>query len=61
MGAGAKSDPTRIQIPDLSATHYEPLARAVRQHIRSVLSRTERSSPPTLPSSDPGGIYPATT
>ncbi|KAI0268505.1 hypothetical protein BGY98DRAFT_1091490 [Russula aff. rugulosa BPL654] len=29
MGAGAKSDPTRIQIADLSATHYDPLARAV--------------------------------
>jgi hypothetical protein len=33
--------------------HYDPLARVVRQHIRSVLSRSERSSPPTPPSSDP--------
>lgn len=49
MGAGTKSDPTRIQIADLSATHYDPLARAVRQRLRAVLSR---SSPPT-PSSDP--------
>jgi tRNA threonylcarbamoyladenosine dehydratase len=53
MGAGTKSDPTRIQIADLSATHYDPLARAVRQHLRAVLSRSERSSPPTPPSSDP--------
>lgn len=49
MGTGTKSDPTRIQIADLSATHYDPLARAVRQRLRAVLSR---SSPPT-PSSDP--------
>ncbi|KAI0249303.1 hypothetical protein BJV78DRAFT_1129765 [Lactifluus subvellereus] len=35
MGAGAKSDPTRIQIADLSATHYDPLARAVRQRLRA--------------------------
>ena len=49
MGAGTKSDPTRIQIADLSATHYDPLARAVRQRLRAVLSR---SFPPT-PSSDP--------
>ena len=47
MGAGTKSDPTRIQIADLSATHYDPLARAVRQRLRAVLSR---SSPPTPPS-----------
>ena len=49
MGTGTKSDPTRIQIADLSATHYDPLARAVRQRLRAVLSR---SFPPT-PSSDP--------
>jgi tRNA A37 threonylcarbamoyladenosine dehydratase len=38
MGAGAKSDPTRIQIADLSATQYDPLARAVRQRLRAALS-----------------------
>jgi len=38
MGAGAKSDPTRVQIADLSATHYDPLARAVRQRLRAALS-----------------------
>jgi tRNA A37 threonylcarbamoyladenosine dehydratase len=55
MGAGAKSDPTRIQIADLSATHYDPLARAVRQRLRATLSRSARSTPPTPPSdpSDP--------
>ena len=47
MGAGTKSDPTRIQIADLSMTHYDPLARAVRQRLRAVLSR---SSLPTAPS-----------
>lgn len=38
MGAGAKADPTRVQIADLSATHYDPLARAVRQRLRAALS-----------------------
>jgi tRNA A37 threonylcarbamoyladenosine dehydratase len=47
MGAGAKSDPTRVQIADISATHYDPLARAVRQRLRATLSR---STPPTPPS-----------
>ncbi|TRM64733.1 hypothetical protein BD626DRAFT_399686 [Schizophyllum amplum] len=34
MGAGAKSDPTRIQISDISSTVYDPLARAVRRRLR---------------------------
>lgn len=34
MGAGAKSDPTRIQISDISYTIYDPLARAVRRRLR---------------------------
>ena len=38
MGAGAKADPTRVQIADLSATHYDPLARAVRQKLRAALA-----------------------
>jgi tRNA threonylcarbamoyladenosine dehydratase len=50
MGAGAKSDPTRIQIADLSATHYDPLARAVRQRLRATLSKSSRSAPSTPPS-----------
>lgn len=34
MGAGAKSDPTRIQIADISNTIYDPLARSVRRRLR---------------------------
>ncbi|KAK0537554.1 hypothetical protein OC842_001607 [Tilletia horrida] len=33
-GAGAKSDPSRIQIADLSATSEDPLARAVRRRLK---------------------------
>ncbi|KAH0578568.1 hypothetical protein H2248_003715 [Termitomyces sp. 'cryptogamus'] len=35
MGAGAKCDPTRIQISDISSTIYDPLARSVRRRLRS--------------------------
>jgi len=35
MGAGAKSDPTRVQIADISQTTYDPLARAVRRKLRA--------------------------
>lgn len=56
MGAGAKSDPTRIQIADLSATHYDPLARAVRQRLRATLSKSARSTPPTPPSDPSSSI-----
>ncbi|KAG6906592.1 hypothetical protein DXG01_012995 [Tephrocybe rancida] len=34
MGAGAKCDPTRIQISDISSTIYDPLARSVRRRLR---------------------------
>ncbi|KAH9848520.1 hypothetical protein C2E23DRAFT_843286 [Lenzites betulinus] len=34
MGAGAKCDPTRIQISDISYTMYDPLARSVRRRLR---------------------------
>ncbi|KAF8635658.1 hypothetical protein AX15_000289 [Amanita polypyramis BW_CC] len=34
MGAGAKCDPTRIQITDISDTIYDPLARSVRRRLR---------------------------
>lgn len=34
MGSGAKSDPTRIQIADISDTVYDPLARSVRRQLR---------------------------
>jgi tRNA A37 threonylcarbamoyladenosine dehydratase len=36
MGAGVKCDPTRIQISDISGTVYDPLARSVRQRLRSL-------------------------
>ena len=36
MGAGAKCDPTQIQISDISNTIYDPLARSVRQRLRSL-------------------------
>lgn len=34
MGAGAKCDPTRIQMSDISYTMYDPLARSVRRRLR---------------------------
>ncbi|KZT08135.1 uncharacterized protein LAESUDRAFT_736059 [Laetiporus sulphureus 93-53] len=34
MGAGAKCDPTRVQISDISDTIYDPLARSVRRRLR---------------------------
>ncbi|RUP52172.1 ubiquitin-protein ligase molybdopterin-converting factor [Jimgerdemannia flammicorona] len=34
MGAGAKADPSRIQIADISDTFEDPLARAVRRRLR---------------------------
>jgi len=34
MGAGAKCDPTRIQISDISHTVHDPLARSVRRRLR---------------------------
>lgn len=32
--AGAKADPTRIRIADVSESNVDPLARAVRQRLR---------------------------
>ncbi|WWC96509.1 hypothetical protein V866_003377 [Kwoniella sp. B9012] len=34
MGAGAKQDPTRVQIADISNTYEDPLARSVRRKLR---------------------------
>ncbi|KIK34332.1 hypothetical protein CY34DRAFT_813002 [Suillus luteus UH-Slu-Lm8-n1] len=34
MGASAKTDPTRVQISDISYTMYDPLARSVRRRLR---------------------------
>ncbi|PWN46637.1 hypothetical protein IE53DRAFT_391192 [Violaceomyces palustris] len=36
MGAGAKSDPSRIQISDISTTSEDPLARSVRRRLRAL-------------------------
>ncbi|HPT42224.1 MAG TPA: tRNA threonylcarbamoyladenosine dehydratase [Paludibacteraceae bacterium] len=33
MGSGAKMDPTKVQISDISKTNYCPLAKAVRQRL----------------------------
>ena len=33
-GAGGLSDPTKIQVADLSKTHHDPLAAKVRQRLR---------------------------
>src|SRR5689334_19143300 len=50
MGAGAKSDPTRIQIADISQTTYDPLARAVRRKLRvGTPSVTEGTLRPHVP------------
>ena len=34
LPAGAKADPTRLRIADLAECHVDPLARAVRQHLK---------------------------
>ncbi|CEG78632.1 hypothetical protein RMATCC62417_13209 [Rhizopus microsporus] len=36
MGAGAKADPSRIQIADISETFEDPLARAVRRKLKKL-------------------------
>ncbi|KAF8303101.1 hypothetical protein DL93DRAFT_2127421 [Clavulina sp. PMI_390] len=35
MGAGAKCDPTRVQISDIALTQEDPLARSVRRRLRA--------------------------
>lgn len=36
MGAGAKADPSRVQISDITTTTEDPLARAVRRRLRAL-------------------------
>ncbi|KAJ3050309.1 hypothetical protein HK097_008719 [Rhizophlyctis rosea] len=56
MGAGAKADPSRIQIADISDTFEDPLARATRRRLRlegvesgvTVVYSTEKPGPVTL-------------
>jgi hypothetical protein len=46
--------PSRTQCSyKLPTNHYDPLARAVRQRLRALLSCSQQSSPPMPPSSDP--------
>ena len=35
MGAGSRSDPTRVRVTDISKTHRDPLARVVRRELRA--------------------------
>ncbi len=37
MGAAGKLDPTQVRVADLFATHGDPLARAIRKHLRQKL------------------------
>ncbi len=37
MGAAGKLDPTQVRLADLFATHGDPLARAIRKHLRQKL------------------------
>lgn len=63
MGAGCKSDPTRIFISDISETSEDPLSRATRRHLKlrgiqsgiPVVYSTEKPGPgkATLPALDP--------
>ena len=50
MGAGAKCDPTRVQISDISYTMYDPLARSVRHRLRYP---TSPEPPSNLPAPEP--------
>lgn len=36
MGAGAKTDPTKVKIDDISKTIYCPLAKAVRKRLQKM-------------------------
>lgn len=65
MGAGCKSDPTRIHLSDISETSEDPLSRATRRHLRlrgirngiPVVYSTEKPAPgkATLPDFDASG------
>ncbi|KAF9045457.1 hypothetical protein BJ165DRAFT_163830 [Panaeolus papilionaceus] len=54
MGAGAKCDPTRIQISDISYTVYDPLARSVRRRLR--LLGVESGIPVVYSTEVPGDV-----
>ena len=52
MGAGAKSDPSRVQISDISYTVYDPLARSVRRRLKLL---GVQSGIPVVYSTEPPG------
>lgn len=57
MGAGNKLDPTKFVVADISKTHTDPLARAVRQRlrrlgIRSGIKVVFSTEPPLRPMAD---------
>lgn len=54
MGAGAKSDPSRIQIADICNTFEDPLARTVRRRLR--LSGIDSGVPVVYSSEKPGPV-----
>ena len=61
MGAGNKLDPTQLSVSDISKTHTDPLARAVRTRLRAkginhlkVVFSTEK--PQSVESRSPGSL-----
>ncbi|KAG8714568.1 hypothetical protein FRC11_007977 [Ceratobasidium sp. 423] len=54
MGAGTKSDPTRVQISDISNTFEDPLARSVRRRLR--LENIESGIPVVYSTEKPGDV-----
>src|SRR6266550_3997221 len=54
MGAGAKCDPTRIHISDISDTIYDPLARSVRIRLRQL--GVSSGIPVVYSTEVPGGV-----
>lgn len=58
MGAGCKSDPTRIRICDISETSEDPLSRATRRHLK--LRGISSGIPVVFSTEKPGGPGKAT-
>ncbi|KAI8826210.1 uncharacterized protein EV422DRAFT_157955 [Fimicolochytrium jonesii] len=54
MGAGAKADPSRIQIADISETFEDPLARATRRGLK--LKGVESGVPVVYSTEKPGAV-----
>jgi len=66
LGAGAKIDPTRVRVVPLTATHTDPLGRALRKYIRrkhdvaekqlSKVAAVFSDEPVILPVEEHGGV-----